>query len=407
MKDPGPILCPGAVAVRGATIIDVASPRELDKRFSCPSDRKLEFPRSCLLPGLVDAHTHPIFAGSRISEYILRARGATYLEIHKQGGGILSTVKSTRGASDQELLERLKANLDRMLVHGTTTAEAKSGYGLNTQEEIRQLRLLRDVQREHPLELAITFLGAHTIPEEYRQSRHEYVEKIQTEMLPAIGRERLAEFMDIFCEEGAFSLSESRTLLEAGKKSGLGLKIHAEQFTSSGSAVMAAELGAVSCDHLLRLDSTHIARLKSFDTIAVFMPSTELFLGIHEYGPARQAIDAGIAVALGTDFNAGSCLSESLPMTMSLSILQMKMEPEEALIAATVNAAHSIRRGDRIGSIEKGKQADILILDITDYREWLYHFGVNLVKAVMKRGIMTVKGAQATYERCGVNPAES
>lgn len=383
MKDVG-VISPGAVAIQSDKIVETGTPLEIEKKYKCPSDKKFYFPDSCILPGLIDAHTHPVFAGSRIDEYILRAKGATYLEIHEKGGGILSTVQATRRASDEELMNRLRTNLNRMLIHGTTTAEAKSGYGLDTLQEVRQLKCMKDIQIEHHMELSTTFLGAHTVPLEFKENRKEYIEKIRREMLPAIAG--LADFMDIFCEEGAFSLEESRILLEAAKEHGLGLKIHAEQFSSSGSSVMAAELGAVSCDHLLRVDISHIKRLKKTEVIAVFMPGTELFLGIKEYGPAREVIDAGIPLAIGTDFNAGSCLSESMPMAMALTVLQMKMEPEEAIIAGTVNAAHSIRRGHLVGSIEQGKQADLIILDISDYREWLYHFGVNLVKIVIKKG---------------------
>lgn len=383
MRDAG-VLSPGALAISGDRIIGVGSPAEILSRYN--SGGNIEALSSVAVPGLVDAHTHPIFAGSRLDEYLLRAKGATYLEIHQSGGGIMSTVRASRAAGDEELLERLGGNLDRMMMHGTTTAEAKSGYGLSTPEELRQLRLLKKIQGRHPMELVVTFLGAHTFPEEHRDSHQDYIDKIRDEMLPEIARERLAEYMDIFCEKGAFTLDEARILLESARNSGLGLKIHAEQFSSSGSALMAARLGAASCDHLLHLSRADIDEMRKYDTTAIFMPSTELFLNISEYGPARDAIDRGIAVALGTDFNAGSCLSESMPMAMSLSVLHMGLEPEEAILAATVNAAHSMGRGQLVGSIEPGKQADILILDIADYREWLYHFGVNFVKTVIKKG---------------------
>lgn len=390
MKDVG-LLSPGAVAIAGKYVLDVGSPDAIMSAYTCDDIRRIDLPGGVILPGLVDAHTHPIFAGSRINEYIMRARGASYIEIAEAGGGILSTVRSTRNAADEELNNRLINTLNRMLLHGTTTIEAKSGYGLNEEEELRQLRLLRKAEKIHPIEMARTFLGAHTVPEEYKEKRGEYIEKLCREMLPRVVKEKLAEFVDVFCEQSAFTIEETRIILEASRDLGLALKVHAEQFTPIGSSAMAAEMGAASCDHLLRMEKHHIEAISRTGTIAVFMPGTELFLGIHDYGPARDSIEAGVAVALGTDFNAGSCLSESMPMAMSLAVLQMKMEPEEAITASTVNSAHSIQRGDRLGSLEKGKQADLLILDIPDYREWLYHFGVNTVHTVMKRGRIVVQ----------------
>ncbi len=390
MKEVG-LLSPCTIALSGESVLDVGTPEEIERAYLCDDAHRIDVPEGAVMPGLVDAHTHPIFAGSRIDEYVMRSRGATYLEIAEAGGGILSTVKATRSAADRELNHRLRTTLNRMLLHGTTTIEAKSGYGLSEEEEIRQLRLLRDVEKAQPLEIARTFLGAHTVPEEYKGKRGEYIKKICTVMLPRVAHEKLAEFVDVFCEKSAFTIEETRTIFEASRKLGLDLKVHAEQFTPLGSSAMAAEMGAVSCDHLLQLEKHHMEVLSRTDTIAVFMPGTELFLGIHDYGPAREAIEAGVAIAIGTDFNAGSCLSESMPMAMSLALLQMKMEPEEVINAATVNAAHSMRRGARLGSIEPGKQADLLILDIPDYREWLYHFGVNMVHTVIKRGRIVVQ----------------
>jgi imidazolonepropionase len=390
MKDVG-LMSPGAVAIAGKSVLDTGTPEEIESAYTCDDSHRIDLPRGVIVPGLVDAHTHPIFAGSRINEYVMRARGASYLEIAEAGGGILSTVRATRGATDEELNNRLINTLNRMLLHGTTTIEAKSGYGLNEEEELRQLRLLGEAEKVHPIEMARTFLGAHTVPEEYKEKRGEYIEKLCKKMLPRVAKEKLAEFVDVFCEQSAFTIEETRSIFEASRALGLALKVHAEQFTPLGSSALAAEMGAASCDHLLRLEKHHIEVISRTGTIAVFMPGTELFLGIHDYGPAREAIEAGVAVAVGTDFNAGSCLSESMPMAMSLAVLQMKMEPEEVITASTVNAAHSIQRGDVLGSLEPGKQADLLILDIPDYREWLYHFGVNMVHTVIKRGIIVVQ----------------
>ncbi|MGV8123455.1 MAG: imidazolonepropionase [Candidatus Xenobiia bacterium LiM19] len=390
MKEVG-LMSPCTVAITGESVLDIGSPEVIERDYTCDDAHRIDVPEGIVLPGLVDAHTHPIFAGSRINEYVMRARGATYLEIAEAGGGILSTVRATRGAADEELNNRLMTTLNRMLLHGTTTIEAKSGYGLNEEEELRQLRLLREAEKIHPIEMARTFLGAHTVPEEYKGKRGEYIEKLRKEMLPRVAREKLAEFVDVFCEKSAFTVEETREIFEVSQNLGLDLKVHAEQFTPLGSSAMAAEMGAASCDHLLQLEKQHMEVISRTNTVAVFMPGTELFLGIHEYGPVREAIEAGVAVAIGTDFNAGSCLSESMPMAMSLALLGMKMEPEEVINAATVNAAHSMRRGDRLGSIEPGKQADLLILDIPDYREWLYHFGVNMVHTVIKRGRIVVQ----------------
>jgi imidazolonepropionase len=385
MKDVG-LLAPGAMAVKGSRIVDTGTQADIEEAFECPEEGRIDAPNGVIMPGLVDAHTHPVFAGSRIDEYLLRARGATYIQIHNRGGGILSTVKATRAASTEDLMARLKNNLTRMLLHGTTTAEAKSGYGLATEEEIRQLILLRDVQREHPMELVSTFLGAHTLPEEHKMTRDTYIDEIIGTMLPRVAREKLARYVDVFCEEGAFTMDESRRILQAAKKLGMGLRIHAEQFSSQGAARMAAEMGAASCDHLLKLRKSDIDELKKFSTVAVFMPGTEFFLALSEFGPLRESIDSGVPVALGTDYNAGSCLSESMPMAMSTAVLHMKMEPEEAINAATVNAAHSVGKGNLIGSLNQDMQADFIVLDIPDYREWLYHFGVNLVERVVKKG---------------------
>ncbi|MDQ7821902.1 MAG: imidazolonepropionase [Candidatus Eremiobacteraeota bacterium] len=388
------VLAPGALAVRDGIIRAVGTPQQIESSFEVSSEGFIE--GALVIPGLVDAHTHPVFAGTRIDEYFLRAQGATYLEIHRQGGGILSTVRATRAASDEALLELLLPRLDMMLMHGTTTAEAKSGYGLSASEELRELRILKEGARRHPLELVSTFLGAHTVPSEFSEDRGGYLDEICSVMLPAVKQQELAAFVDVFCEEGAFSLEETEKIFCAARDLGLGLKIHAEQFSSRGSALMAARMGAVSCDHLLRLSSQDIEALRGLFTVLVFMPGTELFLNIHEYGPAREAIDSGLAVALGTDFNAGSCLSESMPMAMALAVLQMRLAPGEALIASTVNSAHSLGKGHLVGSLEPGKQADMVFIDCGDYREWLYHFGVTMVSHVMKKGSMVfTRGAVA------------
>lgn len=341
---------------------------------------------SCVVPGLVDAHTHPVWSGSRTAEFRLRAQGATYLEIHKAGGGILSTVRASREATDDALVAHATAVLRRMLAHGTTTVEAKSGYGLDEAQEIRQLVALREAGRALPLRVVPTYLGAHALPPEYADRREDFVDLVVDRVLPRVAREGLAEFCDVFCEDGAFTLEESRRILQAARDLGLKLKIHAEEFAYLGGAVMAASLGATSVDHLLSLPSEDFPTLRKSGAVAVLLPSTTLFLGKERYAPGRGLLDAGVPVAIATDFNAGSCMSESLPMAMSLGVIKLKMTPEEAIIAGTVNGAHAVGRGHACGSLEPGKQADFLVLDVPGYDEWLYHVGVNLVREVWIQG---------------------
>ncbi len=348
--------------------------------------------RGAVVPGLCDAHTHPLWAGSRLHEFALRAQGATYEQIHAAGGGIAATVTATRQASDEVLLSRVQAELRRMLRHGTTTAECKSGYGLSQAEERRHLAVLREAARTLPMTVVPTFLGAHAMPREYADRRERYVD-LMVDMLPAVAQEGLAEFCDVFCEEGAFTLDETRRILEAARHAGLGLRIHAEEFTYQGSARLAAEMGAVSCDHLLCIDPQDFPVFRQHGTIATLMPGTAFFLGKERYAPARALIDADVAVALATDFNAGSCMTESLQMAMSLGVLKMRMTPEEALVAATVNGAWAVGRGRQAGSLAPGKQADFLELEVADYREWPYHFGVNMVRRVVQAG------EERTFER--------
>jgi len=337
-----------------------------------------------IVPGLVDAHTHPVYAGSRLHEFALRAKGATYQEIHAAGGGIHSTVRATRAASYEELLARTERVLARMLRHGTTTLEAKSGYGLDEATEIRDLQLLGDVAS--PMRIVRTYLGAHAMPPDFADRREEFVKTLIEQTLPRIARERLADACDVFCEDGAFTLDESRRILAAARAHGLDVKAHAEEFAYLGGARMAASLGARSVDHLLSLPEHDFAALAESGTVAVLLPGTTLFLGKERYAPARGLIDAGVPVAIATDFNAGSCMTESLPMAMSLAVLKMKMTPEEALIGATVNASHALGVSDVCGSLEVGKAADFLVLEVDDPREWLYHFGVNLVREVWIAG---------------------
>jgi imidazolonepropionase len=372
----------GAVAILGEKIAAVGTSQEVLAQWYAHPDSRLEYPESTIIPGLVDPHTHPIFAGSRISEFELRAKGATYTEIAAAGGGIAYTVQQTRAASDLELEELTKFNLMNLLLQGSTTVEAKSGYGLSKAEELRQLKILNRLKAELPLDLVITFMGAHSIPMEYKEKRDAYV-KLVIQMLPQV--KEYAEFVDVFCETGAFTVEESREILKAAKAQGFGLKIHAEEFTPLGGALMAAELGAVSLEHLLTLPQEQIKTVAQSPSIPVLLPCTSFFLN-ESFAPARQFIEAGAGIALGTDFNAGSNMSASQAMSIALAVLRMKLTPAEALNAVTVNAACALKKEYLVGSLESGKQADMLVLDLPDYREMAYRFGENHIQGIIKKG---------------------
>lgn len=377
----------GMVAVKDGAVL-YAGPAD-GAHFDCDEDNTLY--GRLVTPGLIDSHTHPIFAGSRVKEYMLRSQGASYLEILAQGGGILSTVEATGAASDDALYANTMENFDRMLSHGTTSAEAKSGYGLSYEQELRLLRILRLAAENHPLEVVNTFLGAHAVPVSHAADRAGYVDLVCREMIPRVAREGLAEFADVFCEEGAFTLDETGRIFETALQYGLGIRIHSEQFHSSGSAVMAARMGARSCDHMLHVSDGDIEILAGLNTVCTFLPGVELSLNSGDYGPGRKAADAGVPVAVATDFNAGSCLSESMPMAMSLAVLAMKFLPQEALNAATVNAAYALGMEKRAGTLEPGKQADLVIWDCGDFQSWLYHFGVNMAQTVVKKGFVVYR----------------
>ncbi len=373
----------GALAINGGKIAEVGYARDLLRRWQ---GEVLDFGECTILPGFVDAHTHPIFAGSRADEYQMRAEGLSYEEIHAKGGGIASTVRATCEASDAELEALTRRHLKLMLAHGTTTCEAKSGYGLNTREELRELRLLRQLGQELPLDLTPTFMGAHAIPEEYASQPHAYVELVIKEMLPAVVQEGLADWIDVFCERGAFDVAQSKRILEAGLAAGLGARIHAEEFCYLGGARMAAQLGATSCDHLQNLQPDDYPILLESGIIPVLMPGTSFFLGGGRYAKGREMIAAGLPVAVATDFNPGSNFCLSMPMAISLAVLKLRLTPEEAIIAATLNGAHALKRAHLVGSLEAGKQADFVVLNTLQWREWPYAYGVNLIRQVFKKG---------------------
>ena len=340
-----------------------------------------------VMPGFVDSHTHTVFAGSREEEFAMRSAGATYREIAERGGGILSTVRSVRETSKKELKKNARKWMNAMMIHGTTTVEIKSGYGLDTDNEIKLLEAIRELDKEEVMTVASTFLGAHAIPPEFREDRGAYVDMILTKMLPYVGSKQLAAFCDVFCEEGYFDAAESRSILLQGKQFGLLPKIHADQLSGRGGAELAAEVGAVSADHLERVSDAGIAALARAEVVAVLLPCVSFFLN-EPYAPARRLIDAGVPVALATDFNPGSCMTYSMPLVMTTACTQMKMSPEEAITASTLNAAAALNLSRERGSIETGKKADAVVLRIPHYRYLPYHFGENHVEKVVKNGVV-------------------
>ena len=340
-------------------------------------------------PGLVDAHTHLIFGGWRQNELGLKLHGVTYLEILARGGGILSTVTATRAATEQELYNKAAAALDEMLSMGVTTAEAKSGYGLRTGDELKQLRVIRSLAENHPMDVAATFMGAHAVPVEYKDDRAGYIRLLCQEMIPAVASEKLARFCDVFCEKGVFSAEESRTILECGKKYGLIPKIHADEIEPIGGSELTAEVGAISAEHLIVCRPSGIAAMAKAGTVACCLPATSFYLG-STYAPARDMVRAGVPVAIASDFNPGSCPSLNLPFAMNLGCLRYKLTPEEVLTAVTLNGAAAIGMADRIGSAEPGKQADLVIWDAPDLDYVCYRMGSNLAHTVVKKGQVVV-----------------
>src|SRR6184192_4085656 len=366
----------GAMLVRGEYIEAVGRRREIESLINGDCE-VIDAGRRVVMPGFVDAHTHPVFAGMRANEFEQRASGATYREIAARGGGIRSTVRTTRNASQSDLVKAGKRYADWFLRNGTTTIEAKSGYGLTLEDELKILRAIKQLNEQTPLRYVPTFLGAHDIPAEYRSRRQTYVNLVINEMLPRVAEEKLAEYCDVFCEEDVFTTDETWQILSAARCHGLGLRVHADQLSLSGGAKLAAELNAASADHLEHTDSTGIQALKTAKVQPVLLPGSVYALGSHEYPSAREMIEAGLAVVLATDFNPGSSPTPSMPMILSLACTQMKMTPAEAITAATINAAYSLARGDQIGSLEKGKRADFVIHDCEDYRELAYFFGIE------------------------------
>jgi imidazolonepropionase len=378
----------GSVAIRDGRISWVG--RDSDLPAVATGMSEIDVAGKIVLPGLIDSHTHLVFAGSRADEFEQRIAGRTYQEIAQAGGGINATVKRVRSATKEELKQQTRARLDFMLRHGVTTVEIKSGYGLTLADECKCLEVVKELQAEHACELVATFLGAHDVPPEYRDRREDYVRLVVHEMIPAIARRGLAEFCDVFCEHAVFRLDESEAILRAGLASGLKSKIHADEFSPLGGAELAGRLRATSADHLLKITSAGIESLKTGGTVATLLPGTAFFLGL-PYAPARELIDHNLPVALATDCNPGSCRTENLPLIGTIACTQMKMLPAEVVTALTLNAAAALDRSDRLGSIEVGKQADLIICDVPSYQELFYHFGVNHVRCVVKAGRVVVR----------------
>ena len=336
-------------------------------------------------PGLVDSHTHLVFGGFRQHELALKLDGADYLEILAAGGGILSTVNATRAADFDELYAKAGAFLDDMLAHGTTTVEAKSGYGLETETELKQLKVVAKLQQEHPMDVVSTFMGAHAIPQKYKQNPDDYVNLVVDEMIPAVAQQNLAEYCDIFCEKGVFDIAQSRKILKAAKSAGLGIKIHANEINNLGGAMLAAEVGATSAEHMIASDQSDIEALVKFGIIAILLPTTSFYLG-KPFAPARQMLDRGAMIAIASDFNPGSSPNFNLQLSMTLACLKYGLKPAEVLTAVTLNAAWAIGRGATKGTIEEGKDADIVIWNCPDLDYLFYRFGNNQAKTVIKNG---------------------
>jgi len=372
-----------AVAATAGNIVWIGKSDEAAPHAG-PETVVLDAQGGTVTPGLVDPHTHLVFGGSREDEFVQRLQGASYAEILAAGGGIHHTVRHTREASKAALLETARAAAARMLAHGTTTLEAKSGYGLHLDTELKQLEVLAELSQIIPQDVVPTFMGAHAVPP--GEDPDDFVERLVSEMLPEVAHRGLASYVDVFCEQGVFSPAQTERIFEAARALGFGLRLHADELSDLGGGALAARWGAASADHLLMASEASIQALANSNCVAVMLPGTPFFLDMAERAPARRMLEAGVAVALGTDFNPGSCYSESMPLMMTLACLQLKMTPAEALVAATWNAAYSLGCADRIGSIEVGKHADLVLWDAPNHAHLAYHFGVSLVRRVVKKG---------------------
>ncbi|MUK90686.1 imidazolonepropionase [Ornithinibacillus sp. L9] len=371
-----------ALGIKDGKVVWIGSNDEINQ---VESDQMIDANGKLVTPGLVEPHTHLVFGGSREKEMALKQQGVPYLEILKQGGGILSTVQATREASYEDLVEKALFHLDRMAMHGITTVEAKSGYGLDRETELKQLQAVKEANANHPLDVVSTFLGAHAVPSEYKHDPEAFLDRM-ADMFAEIKAENLAEFVDIFTETGVFTVEQSRRYLQKAKDHGFGVKIHADEIDPLGGTELAVEMGAISGDHLAVTSDEGIKQLADSNTIGVILPGTSFYLGKEEYARAREMINAGAAISISTDFNPGSCVTENLQLIMSIAALKLKLSPEEIWHAVTVNAAHAIGRGSEAGSLTIGRKADVVIWDAPNYLYIPYHYGVNHTNTVIKNG---------------------
>ncbi|MBI5304898.1 MAG: imidazolonepropionase [Chloroflexi bacterium] len=392
------ILRDGAVAISGEHIVALGETSTISA-LADANTRVIDARGKIVLPGLVDAHTHVVFAGDRANEFEMRLQGATFLDLEKAGGGIMNTVRATRGASLGDLITQARARLDTMLAHGTTTAEVKTGYGLDLETESKMLTAISALDSAHALDLVPTFLGAHVVPEEYKGREDEYVTRVIEEMLPAVSKSKIENavlgeakdpkskiFCDVFCDEGAFTLDQTRRILTRAQELGFGLRVHADEFANLGAASLAAELGAASADHLMVTRREDMRAMAKANTVAVLLPGTTFGLGKTNFADGRAFIEENVPVALASDINPGTCWCESLLFVIALACRYCKLTPDEAIAAATINAAASLGIADRVGSLENGKLADVIIANVPDYRHLAYRFGANPIETVIKRG---------------------
>src|SRR5690554_2457615 len=385
----------GAVAVVGDKILAVGKLSDIQAQADVSAARVVDAQGRLVTPGLIDPHTHVVHYGSREQEYGMRLAGKPYIEILKAGGGILNSVRRNREATLAEVVAQTHKSLRRMLAFGVTTVESKSGYGLDTESEVKMLEAMQVLNHVQPVDLVPTFMGAHAIPEEYQGRSDEFVTLLVEEMLPKV--QGLARFCDVFCEDHVFSVQQSRTILQAARRLGMEPKLHADELAPTGGAQLAAELGAVSADHLLCVDEEGIQALAQSDCIAVLLPGTSFNL-MADYAPAQKMLKAGVAIALSTDYNPGSCPTENLQLIMTLGCLKLGLTPAQVLAAVTINAAHALDLGDRIGSLEAGKQADLVIFD-TDNVDYIpYHYGINHTCSVIKSGRIVYQKEEGFYE---------
>ena len=383
------VLADGAVLVRDGRIAAVGPRAQIEAHKEARQAEKLDVGGRAVLPGFVDSHTHLVHAANRAEEYELKIQGASYEEIARKGGGILNSVKKLRAATAEALKARARVALEEFASHGTTTVEAKSGYGLDVASELKILRLHQALQREQPLEIVSTFLGAHVVPAEFRgklDGAERYIALLLEQMLPEIVNEGLAEFCDVFCDRGAFTRAQAQRILSEAQEHGLAPRLHAEQLSRTGATQLGVALGAASCDHLEQVNAADIRALAKSKTVATLLPGCDFYLGWQDYAPARKLIEAGAVVALATDYNPGTSPTVSMPMILSLACSELRMTPAEAIVAATINAAYALKREKHLGSLEPGKQADLAVFEVEDYREIPYYFGMQRCWMTMKKG---------------------